>query len=849
MISLLFLPLALATVVRVAAPPIPADGVTATTVYIHGDELVGAKPKVKADAGKVSDVVLLEGGLAQFTYVPPALTSPQMVPIKVTVGGAETTLQIPVVPPVSGGLSLSFDPPVLTATTTATVRIQPTGSSGVSNEGRRFLLTASVGTVDSPVPAGDGTWIARYTPPKGMLNPALVVFTAADAAFPGEIAGASTLAITTSKALSYDAPAGAQCILYIGDRSYGPFAASSAGKVSYTVDLDPREKTARLQIVRADGSREEKVVDLPVATTPQVAFLPTPATVRAGARVPLHLVALDERGLPQTAQPPTLTASNGGTVDIPVVANGRFDFTLTAPSTPGEVLVSATINGIKAERKLRVVAAPPRLSLSSDPSLLDGKTTTVQVVAHYKDAAGTAVVGRTPQFFAEGAALYGTPKDNKDGTYTTSWKLSSGADELRIVSVPALDVSGLAPARLVVWPSSSSVVTGGAVTVVILAVDAYGLPVADLDLRTGVPVGDGSLAPTVRTDKSGVARITYKAGVKAGPVTLHFEGGGVMGEAPLFQVTSGGAGLPIGGGPSATAALETWQGAIGTLTVGKAAPAPVPVYAPVPTASAPVAGTPGATPTATPGVTPSATPGATPGATASPRPAPTPGEAAKLRFGAWLTDARGDMSYDATPPFKDGLIGSASYSTPGAGFVGLSVDALYWLVNADFGSIGIEGDVGGRLQGFRLMDDPVLSLQRDVAIGARYRYHMGALGFDGGLGFHHTNAALFEYANEALTEVSPIGLSLNGARLSAGVALELGRVYATAEIAESFLPFPVATRLGTDLEVRVTDSISGRAMFAYDIRSMNFDTDGNGEGDTRAKQNLMIVGLGAGMVY
>jgi hypothetical protein len=560
---------AFAGVVWVPSPPLLGDGMTASTVRFYVDD--GARLKIKADTGKLGPAVAGADGVWTLPFTPPRVSAPGTVSFKVTAGGTETTLEVPVVPVFSGSLDLTFDPPVLPSTGTALVKITPEGSTPVATEGRGFLISASVGTVDAVTSAGNGTWVARYTPPKGLAAPVSVVFAAADAAAPDRVQGSAVLPVTVKRSVSFDVKPGSSNVLKVGARSYGPLVAAPSGKVAFDIDLDPREATGDLRSVNTDTSKEDRQAPLPIGATTAIAFSPLPASVPAQAdlSVPLRLVVIGPDGEPKADATVKLSVSRG-TVTPATWDREIFSATFTPPTTPGEVVLTAEVDGAKAERRIKIVGTVPTVTLVSDPADIAKAGTSFTVVARVKDAQGTGVVGAPPALTAEGATLSGTPKDNKDGSYTFTYKVATSTTRVRVYAAPPVETSAMPAARLVVWPAASTLGANGTdtVTVTVLAVDAFGLPVPNVALKLGAPRGDGSVPPTAKTDARGMARVAFTAGRTPGLVSVRVEGAGLVTEVPLFQAKDGvGPMLPTGGTVAEEALVAKWKAAAPELKI------------------------------------------------------------------------------------------------------------------------------------------------------------------------------------------------------------------------------------------------------------------------------------------
>ncbi len=572
---LIWMDSAFAGVVLVPTAPLVADGVTTSTVRLYVEGGGGTKAKIKPDSGKIGPVVSGSDGVITFAFTPAAATAAGAVNFKVTLNGEDTMIPVPVIPTNTGRVTITVDPPVVSASGSATIRIQPQSTGAIAADGRSFKVVASAGAIDALTPAGGGAWVAHYTPPKGLTKPMTVVISAGDAAAPDSVWGVTTLPIVSRRSVSFDALAGSSNVLVAGDRTYGPVIAAPSGKVAFDVDLDPRQPRGQLTSVNPDTSRVQKDVDLPDVSGVDVSWLAGRTTLPTGATVDLRLGTSSAGGM-STANPPTVTATNG-TLSAPAVDAESFVVKFTAPVTPGDVVLTAAIGDRKTGLTMHVVAAPGSMTLVTEPAEIAVKSTSMAVTARIKDGAGAAVVGRTPFLYADGGVI-GALKDNKDGSYTATVKLTSATTNLlRVWGIPSLEATGLAPVRLVILPSTSTVAANGtdAVSLTVLALDAYGLPVPNVTVRLSVPHGDGSLPPEVKTDAHGLGRTTFRAGKVAGLVSLRAEGAGLWTEAPIVQASGPSPVIPVGGPPDIDALLDRWRGAAPETLVIRTGTAPL----------------------------------------------------------------------------------------------------------------------------------------------------------------------------------------------------------------------------------------------------------------------------------
>ncbi len=571
----------------VPSGPALGDGRTNTTVQLYlPDWVEGERFKLKPDEGRAGQITVGTDGLISFLYTPPRVTKPKAVGFTlIRKGGSagEDRFELPLVPPYTGDLQLSFDPPQLLAGgDTALVRVTPSGDTPQAGDARRFLLTASAGELAAAMPAGDGSWVARYTPPATVDGPRTVIVTAADAAAPDLIFGWASLPIRVKQSVSVSVPPDANTILTVGDKQYGPLQASPAGTVAFDVELDPRQPTGSVQAVSSTGESSNLQIDLPQPEYGRIGFLPFPAGIPAdpvNAELPVRVVATDLLGQPLRASIPKLHASVGQldtveTSSVPGVYVAKF----TPPSEPGEVTFTAELDGATVTTKVALLPPMTRLRLSAEPAELPEGTRDFTITARVQDSGGASVSGRMPDFEVEGATVRYKMKDNNDGTYTGTWRLKSGVEAVSVLGVPPLEASGLPPYRLLVWPRQAAIPAGGggSLPVTIAALDRYGLPVPNVDIKLAVPVGDAALPANTKTNEQGLIMADMAAGETPGLVTLRAEAAGLVAETPIFQVAEGQLAPPVqpGGDTDQLGALALWRSAVSTLVVAKEGAAP-----------------------------------------------------------------------------------------------------------------------------------------------------------------------------------------------------------------------------------------------------------------------------------
>jgi hypothetical protein len=553
----------------VPAPPIVADGTTPVTLRFVAPGATRAR--VKADAGKVGPVTVANGVITA-QYTPPLLTAPRSLAFTVTADGESASVQLPAVPGYAGALELSVEPSVVLPGATALVRIRPRGETPVGTAQRRFLAAVSSGTIEAPMPAGDGTWIARYTPAWGVTAPQPVLVAVVDGAAPDAIAASTVVPVAVKRSLTFDVKPGSENVLTVGERPYGPVKAAPSGKVAFDVEVDPRTPTGVLKSVNPDTSREERTVNLP-AGVPQALLAPGAGALPSGAALPVRAWAVDGTGAPLRGAP-TWTASSGAVTDSAVAGNA---YTAVLRGGTGDTTLTLEAGGARAERRVRAAAPLASVSLRADVDELARGATRMTVEARAKDAAGGAVVGRPPAI-ATSVGSVGPARDNRDGSYTWVLTLPSTAPAVQVSAVATAEATGLPASRLLAWTDTPEVAANGRdeAVLTIVAVDALGMPVPGVALKLAAPRGDGRIAPSATTDARGIARVTYTAGSAPGVAGIRVEGAGLTTEVALWQAAGANAGVGsalanVDGDPL----LAAWRGAAPQLRVAREGAAPV----------------------------------------------------------------------------------------------------------------------------------------------------------------------------------------------------------------------------------------------------------------------------------
>jgi hypothetical protein len=174
------------------------------------------------------------------------------------------------------------------------------------------------------------------------------------------------------------------------------------------------------------------------------------------------------------------------------------------------------------------------------------------------------------------------------------------------------------------------------------------------------------------------------------------------------------------------------------------------------------------------------------------------------------------------------------------GMIGVSGGAEFWPGRGDFGA-----EVRGRVGGYSLAigeADYSDSLGAWL-IGARYRYGLlnDAVHAQAGLGYHRSSVVLFRYAASDAASPDLLHLGVGGLRSALGASYTLGKLYASAEAAITWAPWPVDRYLGLNVEYEVFQGIHANVGAEVDFRTVTLDV-GTQEVEINDRQGGFYLG-------
>ncbi|MBT3221524.1 MAG: hypothetical protein HN348_20785, partial [Proteobacteria bacterium] len=698
------------------------------------------------------------------------------------------------------------------------VKIKPEGPTHLPLDMRSVALFASAGKLGEPEPAGNG-WIATWTPPKKHTAPTAVLFTATDRTAPEDIHGWSILPMSLTT--TYEAGA-AGSVLHIGERT---FERSAEGE--FIVPLLPADRVGELHTPKGDEV-ETKELNLENPATPQLAFAPWPdRRTPVGHPARLLLAITDAAGVPMD-DITNLKLTGPGGLEAELLQDGWHE--IYVETNEAEWTVDAQMGFHTARARGALIEGLPKLAMTMDPAELDEETKELTLTVRAKDPKGGALLDRHLDFWALGAKAKGSTKDHEDGSYTQLFSIDKEAQQVNLTVDTTHESSGLPPVRLRIQPVLPGLMAGTTtqVPVKVLAEDFLGLPVPNLDLTLSVPVGDGTLTPEVNTGENGIGWAKYAVGAKVGPSSLVVRTGNLVASCTFWQQEPNTTiSLPPLGNRFDAAVLEAWQNVAPAAAVGRGQePLTTVELADVEDVEDLVA--------------------EKPGREKSGRSGNNRGSSGKkknhgqIRLG--LVDSGYKYSQEA-PGAEDVVPAETSFSQPAPfGAMGFSASADYWLFNR----VGF--DLRARWVRYRIDngdDDSLGDSLGSLMANLRVRQAIvGPLYVQGGAGFHRTDVLAIKYADNR-TRAATENVPINGLRLVAGLALEIGPIGFAIEGAETFAAAPKSSSVLANLDVAIpfAKPLLIHASYGLDWRHLKTDVKG-AEAKIRDRQNTFIIGAG-----
>lgn len=571
---------------------IVADGATPVTFRVLALDRTGAPipdldGRIAVSDGQGIRLTQTAPGIYSGQWTPQAAVA--AAPVQVTLkgkAGRESITKawsVPLTPAAAGPVTAAANPPQLTLGQDASASLTFTlsGAAAAAAQAGDLAVLASSGDVANLTSMGNGTFTALFTPP-AQAYPQLSVITLVDRRNPEKSYGSLVLPLVGKAAFPVTAMPNSRVMVKVGAREYGPVAADAAGRASVPIVVPPGVGIATVISILGD-KKSESPLNLQVPPSKRVRLFPTLQTVPADPTSPVVLrakVATPE-GAPDTAAQVSFTAT-GGTVGAPThEGNGVYKavFTPALSAAPAQATVSVTVADAQLPQNdaLTINLAPARpasLSLTAEPAVLPPGAMAFQVLGKVTGPGGAGVSGQLVDIQAEGARLNGQVRDLGGGDYQAAFSPKDGNQAIPISGAVKLLATGNPLSRLVVVADSERVAaSGGATTgLTVVALDAYGYPVAGVPVNLAILQGGGVLAPNATTDANGMARVTYTAGDGSGLASIQATSGDKAAGVAILKAPGAaaqGMDLPAAGTDTQRSMTDAWDALITSARVDR----------------------------------------------------------------------------------------------------------------------------------------------------------------------------------------------------------------------------------------------------------------------------------------
>ena len=439
----------------------------------------------------------------------------------------------------SGTLTALATSPVLTLTApvgSGTLTVTPsTAVAGSTGHTLTFTYTAA-GTIPNlylniQLPAG-------WSPPS--LTPTAPGYITA---FKGEylsVSGNSMAVLLGPSGLSLSS--GQSVVLVYGSTIGGGTGATAPTQAGSVTPLTLERWAGSGPVVPVSAAPSLTV--LPGAAA-GVALTPTTSTVALGGQNTVTASVYDRYGnaVPGTELALTTTGGQLAHANVTTSVYGTAGDSLTAPTVPGTVTVTATAGPLSGSTAILVESGnPSSVSMSAQGSPVPGQTLTFNGVV--KDRYGNALPNVTLYLTSTSGTLgRDVVTSGSTGTFTDTILLPTAAGTVTVMAhleglaggTLNIPVSPGAPARVVLSLLPSSVPAGGAVSVTGAVYDQYGNPLPGIPIQ--LAAGTGTFSPSAPvTVAGGIFGAILTAPAQAGPVAVTATAGGISSQALLSVV-------------------------------------------------------------------------------------------------------------------------------------------------------------------------------------------------------------------------------------------------------------------------------------------------------------------------
>lgn len=504
------------------------------------------------------------------------------------------------------------------------------------------------------------------------------------------------------------------------------------------------------------------------------------------------------------------------------------------PRYPGGRLEVSSVSGKSTKSDLPLLDTG-KASLHFFPlpqSLPQGGTLNVHVLAlgakGQPDDNASLLLG-PHEMVSLGSGVYRHSKTAPEGE--TQWTLSAFMDEVAIqatirLTAPLPKAPPLSRVQAIdrpvsnvlIWPTAP-LMTGQTGSLTVVAVDQWGLPIANTDLSLGVPAGDALLPTHAKTDRRGMAHLKIKVGADPNPVVVRIGAEGVNVEQ-AFPVNAAQATFFPAGDAQAQDLYDAWWLLVPGGQVNRRAQ-----Y----TALEAVA------------------------------------EGPALQA---IAEDVAKVAYAPPPPPENGIRWRFQLMDMGRLHVtmaekhSLFPESVRYNKQLPLGILGLDGGFSWQFkEGLNLDVRAQISLLNqktqaemqdgfpsDVQIGLVHRRPVLGTTLYGGLWVQRFDALVSRHVTSAGGPVALIPVGVYAGRIGVGVEHFYQGIVANLELSESFSPWPVDFTLGTGIQlpgdwIGLGDAMHLALNFDYHFRQMTFALEGD-EAQVLGGINALKVGVG-----
>ena len=462
-----------------------------------GSPILGLTAKIVPTGGTATVLREIGGGIYEFGFTPPAVDAARTVELAIKGKKRDKTpiarvYGLNVLAPASHQLSLSANPPqlVLGQDASSTINIQLSGGDLSDVSDVALVLAPTAGEIANLTYLGNGRYSALYTPP-AVNYPQVAIITVADRQDPGRSYGYLSIPLMGKTSYPITSTPGANVMLKVGDRDFGPIQADATGRANVPIMVPPGVQQATLTTATGAETKTE-TIDLKVPESKRVALFPTYAGIPGdrSVTVPVRVAVTTAGGAAAPNAQVNVSASSGTITKAVHEGNGiyRADYTPAAMLAMGQVTVAASLAsqpGVQTDNVTvpLVPVRPGGVTLSAEPGLLAEGATGFKALVQVVSPEGKGMSGQQVLLVANGAELQESVKDLKGGDYQGLFDLT-GSGPVELTATVQSTPTGNPMRSLVLLPTVDRLPNDGlsSAMLTVVAVDEFGYPVA------GVPV-------------------------------------------------------------------------------------------------------------------------------------------------------------------------------------------------------------------------------------------------------------------------------------------------------------------------------------------------------------------------